>query len=197
MMEFKVPCSMTSDDANVSKPKLLVEALHERHTGLTASLGGVFFEAACICFSRHHDSPIDVEVRRKDGNSMCEFAFRTPNERERNAHANVIDATEQGAYGVSIAAVEETESLVVVRRAETLTGADWYVAPPGVPAEDLESCYRLEVSGTDTGTLSNIEARLSQKARQTREGKSNLPAIASVVGFKQRIVAIRRVDESE
>jgi len=186
---------MSSDNANSQKPKLLVERLHERHTGLTASLGGVFFEAACVCFSRHHDSPIDIEVRRKDGTSVCEFAFRTPSERERAAHANTTDATEQGAYGVSIAAVEEAECLVVVGRAETLSGADWYVAPPGTPAEDLEYCYRLEVSGTDTGTLSTIETRLSQKAQQTRDGKSNLPAIASVVGFKQRIVAIRKVDE--
>lgn len=186
---------MSAENANALKPKLLVENLHERHTGLTASLGGVFFEAACVCFSRHHESPIDVEVRRKDGNALCELHFRPPGERERNAHANVTDATEQGAYGVSMAAVEETESLVVVARAETLTGADWYVAPPGTCAEDLESCYRLEVSGTDAGTLSAIEARLSQKAQQTRDGKSNLPAIASVVGFKQRVVAIRKVDD--
>lgn len=180
---------------NARKPKLLVENLHERHTGLTASLGGVFFEAACVCFSRHHEPPIDIEVRRKDGNAVCELDFRTPGEREKNAHANVTDATEQGAYGVCIAAVEEAECLVVVARAETQTGADWYVAPPGTTAEDLESCYRLEVSGIDAGTLSAVETRLSQKARQTRDGKSNLPAIASVVGFRQRVVAIRKVDE--
>ncbi len=185
---------MSSDGASAQKPKLLVEGLHERHTGLTASLGGVFFEAACVCFGRHHDSPVDVEIHRKEGSAVCEFAFHPPSELERNAHANVIDATEQGAYGVSLAAVEETESLVAVRRAETLTGADWYVAPPGTPAEDLESCYRLEVSGTDTGTRSTIETRLSQKAQQARDGKSNLPAIASVVGFKQRVVAIQKVE---
>lgn len=188
---------MNSEGTHAQKPKLVVEGLHERHSGLTPSLSGVFFEAACVCFSRHHESPIDIEVRRKNDSFMCELAFRSPSERESNAHANVIDATEQGAYGVSIAAVEEMESLVVVRRAETLTGADWYVAPPGTSAEDLESCYRLEVSGTDSGTLSTIETRLSQKAQQTRDGKSNLPAIATVVGFKQRIVAIRKVDETK
>ena len=69
------------------------------------------------------------------------------------------------------------------------------MAPAGISAEDLESCYRLEVSGTDAGTLSAIETRLSQKAQQTKDGKSNLPAIASVVGFKQRVVAIRKVGE--
>lgn len=172
-----------------------MENLHERHFGLTESLGGVFFEAACVCFSRHHRPPIDVQVHHDQGNSVCELDFRTPTDRECNAHANMQDATEQAAYGVSIAAVEKAESLVVVARAETLTGADWYVAPPGTAAEDLESCYRLEVSGTDAGTLSVIETRLSQKALQTKGGKSNVPAIASVVGFKQRVVAIRKVVE--
>lgn len=188
---------MNPDGTNARKPKLVLNRLHERHPGLTPSLAGVFFEAACVCFSRHYEPPIDIEVRQKSGNLMCELTFRTASEGEINAHANVIDATEQGAYGVSIAAVEEMESLVVVRRAETLTGADWYVAPSGTSVEDLESCFRLEVSGTDSGTLSTVETRLSQKAQQTRDGKSNLPAIATVVGFKQRVVAILKVDETQ
>jgi hypothetical protein len=101
-----------------------------------------------------------------------------------------------GAYGVSLAAVEAEEFLVAVRRAETLTGADWYVAPIGTPCDDLEACFRLEVSGTDSGSLSTVETRLSQKIRQTQAGKSNLPAIASVVGFKQCVVAIQKVGGS-
>ena len=71
-----------------------------------------------------------------------------PDVRTLNAHANEIDATEAGAYGVSLAAVEAISGLVAVRRAETLTGADWYIAPQGTDADDLESCIRLEVSGT-------------------------------------------------
>ena len=30
-----------------------------------------------------------------------------------------------------------------------MTGADYYVAPPGNSPEDLEDCLRLEVSGVD------------------------------------------------
>lgn len=177
--------------------KLELERLHERHSGLTASLGGTFYEAASVCFSRHHDSPIEVEIVRDEGSTKRSVEFMKPDERVLNAWANEIDTTESGAYGVSLAAVEAEQQLVAVRRAETLTGADWYVAPIGAPAADLEQCFRLEVSGVDAGTRSVVEGRLRQKVEQTKRGSSNLPAIASVVGFKERAVAICMVGEPE
>jgi hypothetical protein len=114
-----------------------------------------------------------------------------------NAWANDIDTTESGAYGVCLAAVEVEEQLVAVKRAETLTGADWYVAPTGTEPDDLERCFRLEISGVDTGGRVIVETRLRQKVDQTRRGASNLPAIASVVGFKERAVLIQKVSDDE
>jgi len=119
--------------------------------------------------------------------------FAVPNDRVRKAWNNEIDTTEAGAYCVALAAVEVEESLVAVARAETLTGADWYVAPRGDQPDDLEDCLRLEVSGVDAGSPSDIAARLRQKIEQTHRGKSNLPAIASVVGFKERLILINKV----
>jgi len=77
-----------------------------------------------------------------------------------------------------------------VGRAETLTGADWYVAPNGTSIEDLENCIRLEVSGISAGASADINRRLREKVAQAARGESNLPAIASVVGFKALEVAI-------
>lgn len=116
--------------------------------------------------------------------------FPVPDTRVRNAHANEIDATEFGAYGVSLAALEAVIGLVAVRRAETLTGADWYVARHGAELDDLESCIRLEVSGVSAGASSDIRRRLLEKVAQTARGQSNLPAIAAVVGFKALEIAI-------
>lgn len=180
-----------------TKPKLRLEALHERHTGLTASLGGTFFEAASVCLSRHHDSPVDMKVVCNGDASTQSVEFQKPDGRILNAWANDIDTTESGAYGVCLAAVEVEENLVAVRRAETLTGADWYVAPIGTEPGDLENCFRLEVSGIDAGGQSVVDARLWQKIEQTRRGASNLPAIASVVGFKERAIAIQRVSDEK
>lgn len=176
---------------------LKLESLHERHTGLTASLAGTFFEAASVCLSRHYDSPVDIEVKCNCNCSTRSVDFQKADTRMVNAYANDIDTTEFGAYGMSLAAVEAEEQLVAVRRAETLTGADWYVAPIGTEPEDLENCLRLEVSGVDTGSRSAIETRLLQKIAQTRRGSSNLPAIASVVGFKEKTVAIQKVSDEK
>lgn len=181
---------MTKDNDNSA---LKLASLHERHTGLTASLAGTFFEAASVCLSRHYDSPVDMKVKCNGNCSTRSVDFQKADTRLINAYANDIDTTEFGAYGVSLAAVEAEEQLVAVRRAETLTGADWYVAPVGTTPKDLEDCIRLEVSGTDSGSGSNLKSLLKQKANQTKQGKSNLPAIASVVGFKERIIMIQRV----
>lgn len=180
-----------------TKPKLRLEALHERHPGLTASLGGTFLEAASVCLNRHHGSPVDMRVVCNGGTSTQSVVFPKPDGRVLNAWANDIDTTESGAYGVSLAAVEVEENLVAVRRAETLTGADWYVAPIGTEPVDLENCFRLEVSGIDAGGQSLVDARLRQKIEQTRRGASNLPAIASVVGFKEKAIAIQRVSDEK
>jgi hypothetical protein len=116
--------------------------------------------------------------------------FLIPDQRTRNANANDIDATETGAYGLSLAAVESVAGMVAIRRAETRTGADWYIAPDGELLEDLESCIRLEVSGISAGTSSDVNRRLQEKIAQAAKGKSNLPAIAAVVRFKVLEVAI-------
>jgi hypothetical protein len=69
----------------------------------------------------------------------------------------------------------------------------WYVALIGTKPEDLEHCFRLEVSGLDAGNRTAVETRLRQKVDQTKRGASNLPAIASVVGFKEKVIAIQKV----
>jgi hypothetical protein len=157
-------------------------------------LSDSFHEAASVCLARHHNTPANINVSSGSKNSKHQVWFLTPDQRMLNAWANDIDTTEFGAYGVALAAVETTEGLVAMRRAETLTGADWYVVPIGEAVEDLEACHRLEVSGVNAGGLTDVEARLRQKLEQTRRGRSNLPAIAAVVGFKEKLVLIRRVE---
>jgi hypothetical protein len=89
--------------------------------------------------------------------------------------------------------VEVERGLVAIARAETLTGADYYVGPVGWDDSDLEGSFRLEVSGTDLGSIATIAQRLKGKVDQAARGHSDLPAIAAVVGFKERIVAVADV----
>jgi hypothetical protein len=80
--------------------------------------------------------------------------------------------------------------MVAVRRAETRTGADYYIAPPNTAADDLESWLRLEVSGVDRGDDSILQQRLRQKVQQALDGQNNLPALATIVGFRAKRIAI-------
>jgi hypothetical protein len=168
--------------------------LAERHPGLTKALGESYAEAAGVCFSRHHRSPAVLSIDSHESQSECSAEWREPDERTLRAWANEIDATEAGAYGVSLAAIEMTEGYVAVSRAQTLTGADYYLAPADSALDDLEACLRLEISGSDAGNQAAIRQRLKSKIRQAAKGSSNLPAIASVVGFQERTVAIATVD---
>lgn len=183
--------------SETSPPKLELQLLHERHAGLTEAMSTTFYEAASVCLSRHHESPVEMLVSSSKGSSTRLAEFAKPDSRMQNAWANEIDTTEAGAYGVCLAAVEAEEDLVAVRRAETLTGADWYVAPVGMVFQDLEDCFRLEISGVDAGGRSALQARLRQKIEQTKRGASNLPAIASVVLFKEGSIAIQKVSRPE
>ena len=84
---------------------------------------------------------------------------------------------------------------MAVRRAETKTGADYYIGPVGTQVEDLEDCLRLEVSGVNRGQPAAVTRRLDQKLRQALAGTSNLPALAGVVGFEARVICLSRVEE--
>ena len=114
-------------------------------------------------------------------------------ERTKNAHANEIDATEAGAYACVLAAVELMMRMVAIHRAETATGADYYIAPADTIAPDLEGALRLEVSGIDKGSPAAVIHRLNAKLEQAAMGASNLPALAGVVGFRARFIMLQPV----
>lgn len=176
-------------------PFLPIKDLAARHTGLTVEIASCYEQAAAICLNQHHLSPTEFSLEEDGQAQLALVGWSAPDERQQRAWANQTDATEMGAYACALAAVEVTRKLIAVRRAETLTGADYYLAPLGKDADDLEEWLRLEVSGTqlDDG---EIEQRLQRKLKQAARGSSNLPALAVVVGFKVRRIMLRRVGEA-
>lgn len=175
---------------------LRFHGLSHRHPGLTQAIGDSYTEAARVCLDRHHTSPIEISIQTVAARCEAVTRWERANDRERGAWANEIDTTEAGAYGIALAAVELVEGMVAVRRAETRTGADYYIAPPNTQTDDLESWLRLEVSGVDRGDNLTLQQRLEQKIRQALDGQSNLPALAAVVGFRAKYVAVARAATS-
>ena len=173
-----------------TRPILPLHDMDKRHFGLTKAIADSFTEAACVCLDRHHRPPTDFQVSKGSSSMPALVRWVTTGDRVRRAWANEIDATEAGAYACALAAVELVDELVAVRRAETKTGADYYVAPKGTSPDDLEDCLRLEVSGVDRGPDRVVRQRLNAKLKQAAEGSSNLPAVAGVVGFQTRLILL-------
>lgn len=171
-------------------PKL--DELYRRHPGLTESLCKAFADAATVCLSGHHQPPTELHVSAEESNSLREIQWNAPTAGVLRAWANTIDATECGAYSISLAAVEAELGHVAIHRAETRSGADYYIGP-SERSVDLEVAYRLEVSGVDSGDFSVVRRRINEKVRQAQLGRSSLPALASVVGFLAKCVVIKKV----
>jgi hypothetical protein len=172
-----------------------LDSMHDRHRALTEAIAATYKEAASVCLSRHHVSPALITLSDDGIGSEAEVNWRVPDSRTIGAWGNDTDTTEAGAYGCVIAGVERMRELFAVRRAETHTGADYYVGPNGSGEDDLEGCLRLEVSGVDGGDGAVVAARLRAKVRQAQQGASNLPALAGVMGFAAKLLMVTDVPE--
>lgn len=168
--------------------ELRFEQLAERHPIDPAQLQG-YANAAKVRLEAHHRPPVSFEVSTKGETTLFQVTWQPVEDMLRRSYNNHDDAVRDGAYVMAFAAIEEVEGLVAVGRAETKTGADYYVAPLGTVPQDFEEALRLEVSGTD-GTVATCRARLKLKQEQTRQGSGTEPALAAVVGFKQRLILV-------
>lgn len=171
--------------------------LPANHPGVTEALAFAMCASACVCLHRHHRTgtrPFQVKV---DGSeSMQSITWSQPTTRERNANRNTDDASRDGGYALTLLCLEHTCDLVAIGRAEKGTGADWYVAPPGhgvdplgEPDLDDPTVRRLEVGGHDDRPSLPYELKL--KVQQLARGRSSIPGIAGVVGFKKALVLIQ------
>lgn len=170
--------------------KLRFEDLHPKHPLDPHQLKG-YANAAKVCLEAHHTPPVEFEATTEGESVAYELNWEPVDDVLRRSYNNADDAKRDGAYVIAFAAVEDLEGLVSIGRAETKTGADYYVAPAGSDPGDFEQAFRLEVSGTD-GSPVQARARLRQKLQQTRDGTGEEPAIAAVVGFRSRLILVER-----
>lgn len=166
-------------------------ALHLRHPGFYEPLCRAYADAASLCLDDSHRSPVDFEVSTGDELSLREVSWSSPSPAARASWSHRDDATEQGACSLGLATVEAELGWVALSRADTRTGADYFV---GLPGEDLEHARRLEISGTRQGEERHLQARFREKVEQARRGRSELPALACVVGFRAKRVLLGRVE---
>lgn len=179
----------------MSLPTIVMAGLNERHPGLTEEVAAYYAQGARVCLDRHHSPPRNLRIEIRSTNSEYSLNWETTNQDARLAWGNDEDATRDGSYIVALAAIELTEGLVAEHRAQSRSGADYFVALTGTPKGDLENSIRFEVSGIDKSDPPKMRARLQQKKEQTRRGESDTPAIAAIVGFSSAVVLMEHVTE--
>jgi hypothetical protein len=152
-------------------------------------------QAAEVCFDSNHRSPVHLTVLL-DGaeNGKYEVSWEALSDRQRRSHRNELNAAEYGGYGVALAVVRRVLNLRGYERADHLSGADYYAIPAG--ESDFEKAVRLEVHGTQTELMSTFNWRVREKTQQLRNGASNLPGIACVVGFRLTMVMLQAVQNA-
>lgn len=179
--------------ADNNLPLLPLRNMSDRHHALTSAIAGTYLEAARVCLDRHHVSPKEFILQNDGTESIAKVEWEVTDSRIQAAWSNTDDTTRDGAYAVAIAATELLRGMVAIKRAETRTGADYYIAFADQDLEDLENCFRLEVSGTNLDKA-EVKKRLRIKIEQTKKGNSNLPALAAIVGFKVHLILLQTVD---
>lgn len=159
--------------------------------GLTPAWGAVLAEAASVCLeSQGH--PVQVELR-VDGFFEETFVLeRLEVSRQMMlSHQDEEEATELGACGIAILAVQSLMDLVVLRRSRKGTGYDYWLSL----AEDtfLEHGERLEVSGIRKGSEAVIRARLAEKMRRIQRFRNASPAWIGIVEFGRPLLHLTKV----
>lgn len=132
-------------------------------------------------------------MKRTQKLSQARVEWAVPNNRTKAAWANTDDAIRDGAYALAIAAVALHKELFAIRRAETRTGADYYISATQ-NLDDLEQCVRLEVSGIHLD-IAEVKRRLRLKREQVQQGNSHLPALVAIVGFRVQLVLLAAVEQ--
>jgi hypothetical protein len=99
-------------------------------------------------------------------------------------YADPDEAVEDGACAVAILLVRRITGRTKLELSRKGTGIDYWLGLPDDPGRPFQSKARLEVSGLLKGTDAQVNARVSQKQRQTqRSDSTGLPVYVVIVEF--------------
>jgi hypothetical protein len=148
---------------------------------LSASWAALMGEAAAVCLDHNAHAPgTNMEVTG-DLAATAALTWTPPDDKQRRTHADLQDATEDGATAVACALATQLTEYEVIRRAVKRTGFDyWLGKDDGLLFQDAA---RLEISGILDGDDSAVSARVRQKAEQIQRSNTHLPGYVIVVEF--------------
>jgi hypothetical protein len=157
---------------------------------LEPAILAAFCSAAAVVLQRFHASPHPVTILDGGALHSATLVWSPPDTRALATHANLLDATEYGAYALAFAALRCVGPYLVIKRAHHGTGADFVLARAG---REEEPWTMLEVSGIARGDGPVVAARLRRKLAQVAATPHVGPRLAAVVRFQRPLITIAEV----
>jgi hypothetical protein len=151
--------------------------------GLTPVSGAFLSEAASVCLEdQGHGLSMPLQI---EGDFAEVFTMhREPvDERARWSHNDAERATENGAYGVAILALQELTGLTALLQSRRGSGFDFWLGPD--TGFLFQAGVRLEVSGIRRGDEIAVRRRLRSKIGQVEQSQHLAPAYVAVVEFSR------------
>jgi hypothetical protein len=165
----------------------------EARSGLSPANLASLHEAAAVVLDRLQTAAAPIAPTRIDSTGApprdAVLRWARADGRARDTHANELNAVEDGAAAVAIAAVPCTHRCRVIRRAFHGSGADYLMRAEGATGDDV---IRLEVSGVSG--VAHPPSRLREKVEELRAGALRRPGVAVVVAFRARPLRILMED---
>lgn len=117
--------------------------------------------------------------------SAYQVHWAAVHEQAKRCWNDLQEAVEHGAYGIAFLLIRELTDFTVIERARKGPGFDYWL---GHDDGLFQRKARLEVSGIQNGSESEVNYRAKEKMKQTKPSDGQgLPAYIVVVEFNQPV----------
>lgn len=163
---------------------------------LSSKNGSQLAEMALFCLSRHgHTSEVTAEIVEGNGQDCIVSWDGSLDPRTAGSYGDIDEATEYGATAIAILYALQLTGQNSVQRAAKGKGFDYWVGDKdSVDEAPFQNTTRLEISGIDKGTLSQVKERYRIKQRQISKSDNTLtPKIVFIMEFSKPQTAVEYI----
>jgi hypothetical protein len=171
---------------------LNLQSLNQGLPAITPAFGTAIAEAGSVCLTDEAHEPGVVLQVEGEFSTTFKLDWQPVTEQIQRCWNDKEYTTEQAAYGIAFLLILQLTNLTVIERSRKGTGFDYWLGIEDSAAALLfQRMGRLEVSGIRKGNLSQVNARVKQKVKQTRASDTQeLPAYIIVVEFSRPISVV-------
>jgi hypothetical protein len=175
---------------------LLLDELRKGLPTLSRVFGAFLTEAALNCLESHsHESGVIVSVKGNNPNKYKLIWESISDDAMKPGWRDKYEMVEYGATCIAILLCLKKTKFTTVERAMRGTGVDYWVGDPYPNQENkqyIQRKTRLEISGIYNGGNSELNRRVKQKLRQTKQSDdSRLPIFVIVVEFSRPMIGLK------